>query len=351
VQGAQGAAGGGGGFAGPVYSEDDEEQAVSSTPPEIHVVQRGDTLWDICGYYFSDPWQWPRVWSYNPTITNPHWIYPGDQIRLAPGGGGGGGEAPAVVTPEPGEPPAPSARVVAAVRRTSFDLRQLAFIDNEELEWAGRIVGSPEERNMLAKGDEVYLDYPAGKAPQVGQRYAIYDGLEPVKQPSSGQVIGNYVRLYGEVQVLEVKKGRKARATIVYGTDVIERGMHVGPTRTQFKDVQPVAAQRDLEGQVVAILTTTEDQELSGGRQVVILDRGSQQGLVVGNRLKVLRRGDGRIHKGKRTTAGEDDRDFPDAVRGVVIVVAVDKSTAVALIVTADAEIEVGDHALMRQGQ
>src|SRR5262249_41651714 len=54
--------------------------------PELHVVRRGDTLWDICWFYFNDPWQWPRVWSYNPQITNPHWIYPGDLVRLLPRG-------------------------------------------------------------------------------------------------------------------------------------------------------------------------------------------------------------------------------------------------------------------------
>ena len=28
----------------------------------------------------------PKVWSFNPEITNPHWIYPGDQVRLRVGG-------------------------------------------------------------------------------------------------------------------------------------------------------------------------------------------------------------------------------------------------------------------------
>jgi hypothetical protein len=48
---------------------------------DLHVVSEGDTLWDISGHYFDDPWHWPQVWSWNPEITNPHWIYPLDQIR------------------------------------------------------------------------------------------------------------------------------------------------------------------------------------------------------------------------------------------------------------------------------
>src|SRR5690606_12639345 len=46
--------------------------------PEAHVVQKGDTLWDISGYYLHDPYQWPKLWSYNEHITNAHWIFPGD---------------------------------------------------------------------------------------------------------------------------------------------------------------------------------------------------------------------------------------------------------------------------------
>src|SRR5205085_7400593 len=65
--------------------EEDVELHPGPTP-ELHVVRKGDTLWDICFYYFNDPWQWPKIWSYNAQITNPHWIYPGDLVRLLPRG-------------------------------------------------------------------------------------------------------------------------------------------------------------------------------------------------------------------------------------------------------------------------
>src|SRR5450432_2350676 len=60
----------------------DDEQQAPETVPDIHLVRRGDTLWDLCGHYYQNPWAWPKVWSYNPQIANPHWIYPGDQVRL-----------------------------------------------------------------------------------------------------------------------------------------------------------------------------------------------------------------------------------------------------------------------------
>ena len=60
----------------------DDAEGGAETVPDIHLVRRGDTLWDLCNHYYQNPWAWPKVWSYNPQIANPHWIYPGDQLRL-----------------------------------------------------------------------------------------------------------------------------------------------------------------------------------------------------------------------------------------------------------------------------
>ncbi|MEL6187221.1 MAG: LysM peptidoglycan-binding domain-containing protein, partial [Myxococcota bacterium] len=41
---------------------------------DAHAVRQGDTLWDLCAKYLNSPWYWPKIWSYNPQLTNPHWI-------------------------------------------------------------------------------------------------------------------------------------------------------------------------------------------------------------------------------------------------------------------------------------
>jgi LysM repeat protein len=49
----------------------------------IHVVKKGDTLWDLAKAYLKDPFKWPEVFKRNTDIVeNPHWIYPGETIRI-----------------------------------------------------------------------------------------------------------------------------------------------------------------------------------------------------------------------------------------------------------------------------
>lgn len=49
----------------------------------IHIVVRGDTLWDISNAYLGTPWIWPSVWGENEYIANPHLIYPKNEIWIS----------------------------------------------------------------------------------------------------------------------------------------------------------------------------------------------------------------------------------------------------------------------------
>ena len=52
---------------------------------DTYTIQRGDTLWDICARMLGDPFFWPKLWTFNQYITNPHWIYPGNVISFREG--------------------------------------------------------------------------------------------------------------------------------------------------------------------------------------------------------------------------------------------------------------------------
>jgi hypothetical protein len=58
---------------------------VGNRESEIYPIQKGDNLWEISETLFSDGYFWPKVWSINSSISNPHVIEPGRKIRFVPG--------------------------------------------------------------------------------------------------------------------------------------------------------------------------------------------------------------------------------------------------------------------------
>ena len=73
-------------FSGAPMSPGDIKVLDASQAPEIYTVEHGDTLIDICEQLLGRPGYWPRLWSLNPYIKNPHFVWPGMRLRFFPGG-------------------------------------------------------------------------------------------------------------------------------------------------------------------------------------------------------------------------------------------------------------------------
>jgi hypothetical protein len=334
----------------PSSAADAKERTVtgqaSAQIPELHVVQKGDTLWSLCSKYFNDPWRWPRLWAANPSITNPHWIFPGDVVRL----GEGNSQVPIASSP----PATSGARTglvsvnrVGATGGNAVLLRELGFLEAKDLPEAATISGSREEKIILSTGDQAYLRYPKQSPLRAGERYSVFttDTDTPVVDALSGKVYGYLVRILGDIVVNQIAENDVARGTLVDTVNPIERGARVSAFVRQFKSVEPRPSDVNIEARVIA--TFAPNTLLSAGN-FVVLNRGKRDGVQVGNRTFVIRRGDG--YRGRLENWEIHDPQSPREVVGEILVVDVRDDASVAWIARSNKELRVGELTELRKG-
>lgn len=342
-------------------------------PPSIHLVRRGDTLWDLSGTYYGNPWQWPRIWSKNPQIENPHWIYPGDQIRMGPGGGGDDGDA--AMTAKGGSfgggNGAGGDGLVnrrSRLTRGTVILRNQGFIGDPTNDVWGEIAGADEEQMLLAEGNHVYVVLKEGKTVRAGEELTVFRSVrQPENVPGARKPPGELVAVLGTVKLESVDpKSNVARGRLIESLDVIERGARIGPVKRRFDVVPPLRNEKQV---VARVLTSLYPHVYVGQNQVVFLDHGSEDGLKPGNRLIVVRRGDAwrRTLSGgmtgdrmrtdvpepvavERTPLPGEDSKFPDATVAELRILTTERYSSLAIVTHAKRELLPGDVAVARAG-
>jgi hypothetical protein len=313
--------------------------------PALHVVQKGDTLWSLCSKYWNDPWRWPRLWAANPMITNPHWIFPGDVIKL--GEGDASIPMPVAGAAEPVHGGLQSVNRVVVDYGNAVLLREMGFIEAKDLDQAGYISGSREEKIMLATGDQVYLRYPVKTPLKAGARYSVFetDTSHPVVDNTTGKTYGYLVRIKSDLVVNQIAENDVARGTLVDTAVSVERGDRVSPFVRQFRRIEPRASEVNLEARVIS---TFAPNTLLGPGHFVILNRGRKDGVQVGNRTFVIRRGDG--YRATLEAWEKHDPKSPKEVVGEILVVDVRDNASVAWISRSTKELKVGEITEMRKG-
>ena len=328
---------------------------------EEHTVLNGDTLWDLCGRYLNNPWYWPRVWSYNPEISNPHWIYPGQVVRFYPGGEGPGEidiisrdldiPEPADISLDDESIPAEdlisvSGRISQAKTSSSVQIRRSAFITRKQLEEMGTIRASREEKALLSEGDMAYLDFKNLSGVKVGDSFTVYRNEKVINHPVTGEFVGHYTQVVGLLQVRNIAE-TSAVCQVVTSTDGLERGDLVGPMMDNLnKEVGPRANEVELRGYILGSSVT--QLSFYGERHLVFIDQGTEQGVQEGNLFDVVRREDGLFMPGQGREEGKWDKSMPAEIWGRLMVVDARPAASTALIIDSIRELRAGDRVMMR---
>jgi nucleoid-associated protein YgaU len=356
----------------------------SVPPPDTYTVRPGDTLWDLSGRFLNNPWYWPKVWSFNPDITNPHWIEPGNVLKFYPSqdeaptrvetvaSSGSGAVAPSSAEePVEAEPPreledlsradmkAPAPveeqddvavvgpYKVGYVAPKTVMIRRDSFVTPTQVEESGSIIAAFEEKLMLSASDRAYATFKGEPPSKLGETYLVYETVRPIHHPISGDLVGYQTRILGAAVV--VARDPKAVTIVITGSLApIERGALLGPwTEKPFRPVKARAATKDLDGFIVGtrleVLTQIAEQN------VVFIDKGKADGVEEGNVFKVMRSGDPYgLPLTKEQLSPPNDPRLPAEVLGELMVIDVKESTSTALVMKSRRELLIGDVIEMR---
>lgn len=355
-----------------------EGEAVESAPPpgarasggavpETYVIQRGDTLWDLSGRYLDSPWYWPKLWSYNPQVENPHWIYPGNPLRLAPAGAQAPARVDLIVVDEAAPPKeledltrgnldraemigdedavsVGGPYTVGGMRAKGPAVMRNSFVTVNQLDASGKVVAAFEERMILTTGDRIYGRFQDPSAVKVGQKYSVYRTEGSIVHPVTHRTFGWKTVILGTARVTAVEPGKAASLIITYVNDGIERGDLIGPEVEQARRPLFVRPNRSaLDGYVIGV----QPAILTGAAEfnVVYLDRGKADGVEVGNTFDVVRSGDPYNEPIDRplNTPG-----LPREVIGHLVVFDAQERASSAYVRRSILELLVGDHVEMR---
>ena len=344
---------------------------LAANAPDNYTVKRGDTLWAISGVFLTRAWRWPELWGMNlDDIKNPHLIYPGQQLYLETKDGR------ATLRTRRSSADQMPLETVRLSPRTRFEslassalptlkshliepfLTEPVIVDENGLKSAPRIVAAQENRVLLTRGDRAYArgEGDAELVDEPGQKqkaYRVFRDATPLKDPVTGSVLGYEAQYIGKALLVRGESSQestdrngKTRADMVPATiDIVaaKEEMRVGDRLLpeppqQFLSYVPRAPVIEVNARIVSIYGNAVIN--AAQNQVVVISRGTQDGVESGHVLAILKNGARIIDK---TDPSRTELKLPDERNGLLMVFRTFEKLSYALILEITDGVKVGD--------
>jgi hypothetical protein len=297
----------------------------------------GDTLWDIAATFLKDPWYWPEIWYINPEIENPHLIYPGDVLGLVYV------EGRQMVTPVRASsyrlsPEARISPLSEAVTSVSYDsiaafLSTGAILSRDEVKDLPYLLASRGDHLVAAAGNTVYIRRNTDNT--LGGRFNIVHVGDELVDPDNNRVIGYQGIIVGSGTL---RRGGDP-ATLAVTESIMEalQGDLLIPIAVDLPlNFFPKAPSGNIDGRIISVVGGVSQ---IGQYMVVVLNRGLNAGLAVGDVLTVFQ--DGPVVADH--VAGGSVK-LPDEAAGTVMVFKTYNEISYGLVMEATTAIHNLDH-------
>ena len=319
---------------------------IRSDAPSVYTVVKGDTLWDISRRFLTQPWLWPEIWEVNPQIENPHLIYPGDQIGLEYVDGqprlrlNRKGGAPYKASPGSNGRLQPRIRATpleSAIPAISLDAIEGFLVHNRvvspvTLDQAPYVIEGDDERLVLGAGDRLYVRGVLADSSSFNfvRRGPLYI------DPETDEVLGQEATFIGTGTTL-AQDDDVATMSVIESREEIQITDRVLATeeRRLASTFFPSGPDADIEGEIISVFSGVTQV---GQYDVVVLNRGAREGLVVGNVLAIYRKG----ALARDRIAGETIR-LPSERAGMLMVFRTFEKLSYGLVLTTERPLAVGD--------
>lgn len=214
------------------------------------------------------------------------------------------------------------------------------FITSKPIPSWGTIVGTQDTVVNLSKGEVVYVQLEAGKNVKPGDRFTLLQVGPTIDHPLTGEEMGRLVTNPGELVIVE-GKDQIVTAKVLKSFKPVLRGDFILAPTPARADAGTAGSPKKIEGRIIS---TQEGVEDISSNELVFIDRGSQDGVIVGAPFRIYQLSD---------DFDEDLKDDPSRLPrirvGRAVVVAVQERTSTALITRSSQGIHIGDQVISGQ--